>query len=48
MPSWLHKVFAVALRSTLGENVAVMIERVDAIPPQLNGKVKAVISHCRS
>ncbi len=38
---------AVTLRATLGENIAVEIERVEAIPPQPNGKVKAVISHCR-
>jgi phenylacetate-CoA ligase len=39
---------AVTLRSILGENITVALERVEAIPPQPNGKVKAVISHCRS
>jgi len=38
---------AATLRALLGENITVEIERVDAIPPQPNGKVKAVISRCR-
>lgn len=36
----------VALRSVLGNDIAVKIERVDAIPPDSGGKVRAVISRC--
>ncbi|MBI3798736.1 MAG: phenylacetate--CoA ligase family protein [Deltaproteobacteria bacterium] len=36
---------AATLRAILGENIAVDLERVDVIPPQPSGKVKAVISH---
>lgn len=39
---------AATLRAILGEDLAVEIERVEAVPPQPNGKVKAAISHCRS
>jgi phenylacetate-CoA ligase len=46
--SFTSEELAVTLRTSLGENIAVAIERVEAIPSQPNGKVKAVISHCRS
>ncbi len=41
-----HDELASRLRATLGADVAVKIEQVDAIPPEPNGKVRAAISHC--
>ena len=37
-----------ALRSVLGLTLTVSITRVDAVAPEPGGKVRAVISHCRS
>ena len=37
----------VALRSTLGSDIALEIEWVDVIPPEPGGKVRAIISRCR-
>jgi phenylacetate-CoA ligase len=34
------------VRSVLGEDIAVTIEQVDAIPPEASGKVRAAISQC--
>jgi phenylacetate-CoA ligase len=39
---------ATTLRSLLGEHIGVTVERIETIPPQANGKVKAVISYCRA
>jgi hypothetical protein len=35
------------MRSTVGGDIAVRAEQVEAIPAEPGGKVRAVISHCR-
>jgi phenylacetate-coenzyme A ligase PaaK-like adenylate-forming protein len=37
-----------ALRRTLGNNISLEIQRLDVIPPEPGGKVRAVISRCHS
>ncbi len=46
--SSVHRDLSVAWRSTLGDALALRIERTDTIAPEANGKVKAVISRCRT
>jgi len=36
------------MRAMIGDDIALDIEQLDVIAPEPGGKVRAVISHCRS